>query len=110
MLIVIYLLEIIISCFNPICLILSYRCRRLGYFTVRWSDDGLLGILLSTGVVSGEGGVTIIVGISLSSVSLSSVLSSSVLLSSGELFIISVNLVDFLAISSSKKSDSYNCL
>jgi len=51
----------------------------------------LLGILLFTGVVSGEGGVTIIVEISLFSVLSSSVLSSSVLLSSGELFIVSVN-------------------
>ena len=84
------------SYFNLICLTLSYCRRRLRYFTVRWSEDGLLGILLFTGVVYGEGGVTIIVEISLfsvlsSSVLSSSVLSSSVLLSSGELFIVSVN-------------------
>lgn len=78
----------------------TYRRRRLGYFTVRPSGVGLLGILLSTGVIFEENGVTIMVGISL----------DSVLSSSGELFIVWVDLVDFLAISFSRILESYNCL
>lgn len=88
----------------------TYRHRRLGYFTVRSSGVGLLGILLSTGVIFEEDGVTIMVGISLNSVLSSSGELDLVLLSSGELFIVWVDSVDFLAISFSRILDLYNCL